>query len=240
MKNIVTLTKKELKDYFTSTIAYVVIAVFLIVTSILFIKDVFIDDQATMRKTFEFIPLILAIIIPALTMRSWAEEKKEGTIEIIRTLPIKKAELILGKFLATLLLVIFMLILLLPIPVMLNILGNPDNGVIAAGFLGLILLSATYILIGQFVSINSQNQIVSFIISTAIIAVLFIIGESRFLELVPVTLRTYFGAIGIGTHFESIAKGVIDTRDILYYFSTITIVFAFIYKSLNRIGKLGK
>lgn len=173
-------------------------------------------------------------------MRSWAEEKREGTLEIITTLPISKIELIIAKFTSTLTFTILMIMATLPIPITLNALGNPDNGVIIAGYIGLILLSATYIMIGQFVSINTQNQIVAFILSAVLIAILYIIGEVKFLEVLPSSLRVYCQALGLGVHFRSIARGVIDTRDVLYYLSIIIILLMFTYKSLDRIKRTGK
>jgi ABC-2 type transport system permease protein len=121
-----------------------------------------------------------------------------------------------------------------------NMLGNPDNGVIIAGYIGLSLLSATYIIIGQFISINTENQIVAFILSSVIIAFLYILGEPKFLEIVPTGLRVYFESLGLGAHFKSIARGVVDSRDVLYYLSIIIILFMFTYKSLKRILVKGK
>jgi len=241
MNNLITLIKKELKDYFISPIAYVVIATFLIATSIwfVFVKGLFISNQAEMRETFIFITQILILVIPALTMRSWAEEKKSQTLEIISTFPISNFELIIAKFLSCLIFVTFTLVLTFPIPITLNILGNPDNGIIIASYIGLILLAASYIAIGQFVSMNTKNQIVSFISSVAIIAILFIFGEPQFLQLMPSSFRVIFESLGLGSHYLSIAKGVLDTRDILYYLSLIIIVFYFIYKSSERIKKEG-
>jgi ABC-2 type transport system permease protein len=239
MKNTLIVIKKELKDYFISPIAYVVIATFLIVTSVWFVKDLFIQNRADMRTFFTFVPAILIIVIPALTMRSWAEERREGTLEIITTLPISSIELIIAKLVSTLVFTVFILFLTIPIPVVLNSLGNPDNGIIIAGYIGLIILSATYIIIGQFISINTDNQIVSFILSAALIAFLFILGETSFLQFIPGTFRGLFEALGLGSHFRSIARGVIDSRDILYYLSIITFMTIFTYKSLLRIKKSG-
>ncbi|MFC1780387.1 ABC transporter permease [Patescibacteria group bacterium] len=240
MKNTVLVIKKELKDYFISPIAYVVIATFLVITGVIFAKDVFINNQANMRNFFEYIPLVLIIALPALTMRSWAEERKEGTLEIISTLPISNLNLIIAKFVSCLIFTLIALLLTLPIPLTLNILGNPDNGVIIAGYFGLALLSASYVAIGQFISINTKNQIVAFILSASLIALLYLFGEAQFLLFVPVSLRFLLEALGLGSHFRSIAKGVLDTRDILYYLSIIVFLFYFTYKSLLRIKSKGK
>src|SRR4030042_7143843 len=141
MKNILTITIKELKDNFISPIAYVVLTSFLIIISVMFVKDLFVNNLANMRNlltdtnlaTFTIpIPLLLIFLIPAFTMKSWAEEKKEGTLELIMTQPISKGELIIGKLLSSLLFILILLFLTLPIPITLNILGNPDNGVLIA------------------------------------------------------------------------------------------------------------
>lgn len=242
MQNVLTLIKKEIKDYFISPIAYVVIAAFLAAVGIwfAFVKELYVLGQAQMRQTFIFITQILAIVVPALTMRSWAEEKKSGTIEILSTLPVSKLELIVAKFVSTFTFVLIAVFLTLPIPITLNILGSPDNGVIVAGYIGLTLLSASYVMIGQFVSINTRNQIVSFILGMVIIAILYILGELTFLQLLPSSVRPVFEALGIGSHFRSIARGVIDTRDVFYYLSIVIVLFYFIYKSLSRLKKEGR
>ncbi len=242
MKNIVLLIKKEIKDYFISPMAYVVIVAFLILTGgcFAFFKDLYNTGQANMRNTFIFMSQILIIIIPALTMRSWAEEKKSGTIEILMTIPISKFGLIISKFLSALIFTFVTILLTAPIPITLNILGNPDNGIIVAGYLGITLLSASYIAVGQFISINTNNQIISFIVSFLLIGLLYIFGEPFFLQLLPGDIRIYFDALSLSSHFKSIARGVLDTRDILYYSSLIIIVLYFIYKSLKRINKFGK
>ncbi len=242
MKNIINLTKKELKDYFISPMAYVIIAAFIIVVSIwfLFVSGVFTSNLATMRDTFIFISQILIIVIPALTMRSWAEEKKSGTLEVVSTLPISNLELIFSKFLSCLIFILIAITLTFPIPLTLNILGNPDNGIIISSYIGLIFLSASYIVIGQFVSINSNNQIVSFILSTVFTFLIYIFGEAQFLQFMPSFSRVVLESLGTGAHYISIAKGVIDSRDILYFLSIIIILFYFIYRSLERIKKQGK
>ncbi|MBN2015579.1 ABC transporter permease [Candidatus Dojkabacteria bacterium] len=248
MKNILLVIKKELKDYYISPIAYVVISAFVVLITLKFITSVFVDNVADMRNIFyewEFpdlppMPILLILVIPALTMRSWAEERREGTLEVISTLPISNIGLIVAKFISCFLFTTFMLLLTLPIPITLNILGNPDNGVIIAGYLGLILLSASYISIGQFVSINTRNQIISFILSFVLITMLYIFGEIQFLQYVPSSLRFLFGSLGLGSHLRSIAKGVLDSRDILYYISIIALLFYFTYRSFQRIKRTGE
>lgn len=240
MKNVFVLVKKELKDYFISPIAYVVISAFIIISGIIFTKDLFVENQASLSNFIQIVPALLIIVIPALTMRSWSEEKKSGTLEIISTFPISKTEIMISKFISCFLFVLFVLILTFPIPLTLNVLGNPDNGVIIGSYFGLILLSASYIAIGQFISINTENQIVAFILSSSIIAVLYVFGEPTFLQFIPSYLRDFFESLGLGAHFRSIARGVIDSRDLLYYLSIIALLLYFINKSYERIKKLGK
>lgn len=240
MKSVITITIKELKDFFISPIAYVAIGAFLIITGISFMKDFFIDNQADMRTFFELVPILLIILVPAITMRSWSEEKREGTLEVLNTMPISEWQLIISKFLSNFLFLVLSLLLTLSLPITVNVLGNPDNGVIIAGYIGLLFVAAAYTVIGQFVSINTQNQIISLILSAATIGFLYILGEASFLQFLPSSLRVYSEALGLGAHFKSIAKGVIDTRDVLYYLSIIIVLFVFISKSLHRIKKIGR
>lgn len=240
MKQIVKITKKELRDYFSTPVAYIVIAVFALVVGVYFGQFVFVDNQASLRKLFEFIPLLWIVVIPALTMKSFAEEIKTGTLEVMMTLPVTKVQIILGKFFANLLVVILMLLTTLPALFTINRLGNPDIGQIVVAYFGLLLLASVYILIGQAVSINSKNQIVSFLISAFVIAILYFIGEVQVLTVVPSSLREFFEFLGLGSHFRSIARGVIDSRDLIYYFSLIAITFVVTLLSFNRIHIKGK
>ena len=240
MKNILLLIKKELKGYFISPVAYVVIIIFLLAANIWFVKDLFVNNEASARKLFEILPLLFIFIIPAFTMKSWAEERKDGTIEILRTFPISKWELVLGKFFSTLIYFTILILTLFPIIIVLNILGNPDNGVMIAASIASIFLAASYIAIGQLVSINTTNQIISFILSVVFIGILYIVGDNSFLQFLPSSIRSIVASFGLGEHFRSIIKGVIDSRDILYYMSIIILIIFFIYKSLSRLSIKGK
>lgn len=240
MNLIITLIKKELKDYFISPIAYIVICVFILGIAVFFSSKIFIDNNADMRFIFEKIPLVFVIFIPLLTMRSWSEEKRDGTIEVLSSFPVSKPGLILSKFLSTLIFVVFALILTFPIPLTLNIIGEPDNGVIIASYFGAFLLGAACIAIGQFISINTQNQIISVILSVVLIFILFIVGEPTFLKYIPIGFRAVFESLGLGSHYYSISKGLIDSKDIIYYISIICFVLFFINKSFSRIRKTGR
>lgn len=240
MKQIRYITKKELKDYFSTPVAYVVIAVFALVVGVYFAQTVFIENQASLRKLFEFIPLLWIVVIPALTMKSFAEEIKTGTLEVMMTLPVTKVQIILGKFLANILIALIMLLTTIPAVFTIINLGSPDIGQLLVAYIGLLLLVSVYILIGQAVSVNSKNQIVAFIVSAFVIAILYFIGEIQILTIIPARVREWFEFMGLGSHFRSIARGVIDSRDLIYYFSLIIITFVITLLSFNRIQNKGK
>jgi ABC-2 type transport system permease protein len=154
-------------------------------------------------------------------MRAWAEEKKMGTIEVLMTLPIKDYEVVVGKFLASFFFMITTVVLTFPLAITVYYLGNPDTGSVIGGYTGAILMGGAYLAIGLFCSSLTKNQIVAFIISTVTCFMLLIIGEEIVLMSAPDTVAPLFSYLGLGTHFESISRGVIDSRDLIYYFSTI-------------------
>jgi ABC-2 type transport system permease protein len=232
MRNIYAVFKKELKTYFTTPIAYIIITVFLLINNWLFFRGFFIMNQATMRSFFGAMPWIFLFFIPAITMRLWAEEKRSGTFELLMTLPLKDIEVILGKYLASLVFLIITIGLTLSLPITISYLGEPDMGPIIGGYLGIIFLGAAYLAIGSFISSLTKNQIIAFILSIATCFALFIIGENMVLMNLPHFLVPFFEYLGLGSHFTSISRGVIDSRDIVYYLS---IVYFFIYLNIRFI-----
>ncbi len=232
MKNIYTIIKKELSAYFNSPIAYIFLSVFLLSSAWLFFQNFFLNNQVSMRNYFYFLPWLFLIFIPAITMRSFAEEKKNGTLEILLTLPIKDSDLVLGKFLAGFIFVLTAFLFSLVIPVSIKNLGDLDFGPIIGGYLGAFLLAGSYLSLGVFISSLSKNQIVAFILSMFITFVLFIIGTPFVLNFVPGFMTSFFSFLGIGSHFNNIARGVIDTRDLVYYFSFI---FFFIWLTVKNL-----
>lgn len=234
MKLIWAIFKKEFKSYFFSPVAYIYTSIFTLFTGWLFFRGFFLFGQATMHEFFSILPWIFLLFIPAVTMRAWSEEKKMDTIEILFTLPINNYQIILGKYLASLLLVIITILLTLPLYFVVALLGNPDHGVILCGYLGAILLSAAYLSIGFFVSCITENQIIAFILGVAISFVLFILGEDIVLYSLPYHLAAIFHYMGLGAHFESIARGVVDSRDIIYYLS---VIFFFLYLNLQTLER---
>ena len=174
-----------------------------------------------MRGFFGLMPWIFLFFIPAVTMKLWAEEKKIGTIEILMTLPIRDYEVVIGKFLACLALLAVTILLTLVVPFSVMYLGNPDVGTLITGYIGLLLMGAAYIAIGFFASTLTENQIVAFIIGIAVCLTLLLIGEDIVLFKTPNWLFPIFSYLGLGAHYSSILRGVLDSRDIIYYLSVI-------------------
>ena len=174
-----------------------------------------------MRGFFGLMPWIFLFFIPAVTMKLWAEEKKIGTIEILMTLPIRDYEVVVGKFLASFALLAVTVLLTLVVPFSVMSLGNPDMGTLITGYIGLLLMGGAYIAIGFFASTLTENQIIAFIIGIVICLVLLLIGEDFVLFKTPNWLFPIFSYLGLGAHYSSILRGVLDSRDIIYYLSLI-------------------
>jgi ABC-2 type transport system permease protein len=220
MHNIKTILFKELKSYFNSAIAYIVIIVFLIIAGILFSISFFPNNIASLRDFFGnfFIQLILFVVfVPAITMRSFSEEKKQGTLELLLTKPVQDYELILGKYFAAFLLVCITLIPTLLYFIAVLYLGPLAFYEVISGYIGLLLMAAMYIGIGIFVSSLTENQIVAFIVSVLIALFFFLVG--KFLIILPLPLISFFEFFTTDYHFNNIMRGVIDSRDIIYYLS---------------------
>ncbi len=221
MQNISAIFKKEFKAYFVSPIAYIFITVYLISTTFLFFQGFFIVNQADMRGYFDLMPWVFLIFVPAITMRTWAEEKKVKTLELLLTWPLSDFEVVMGKFCAGFALLAIVVLLSISIPVTLAIIGHPDMGQIVGQYIGALLLGAAYLAIGLWVSSMTENQIVAFILGVVTTFVLFIISTPFITMALPALFAPIFTYAGLGSHFESISRGVIDSRDIIYYFSVI-------------------
>ena len=232
MENTRPIFKRELSGYFNSPIAYIFITVFLGLSSWLFFKGFFVVGEASVRMLFGLLPWIFLFFVPAITMRLWAEEKKVGTMELLMTLPVTDAEAVLGKYLASLAFLALSLLLSLIIPIVVSLLGDPDPGQIVGGYLGALLMGGAFLAIGLFISSLTENQIVAFIISVVVIFLLFILGEDFVLFGIPERLVPVFGFLGLGGHYDSISRGVLDSRDIIYYFSIIAF---FLYLNVKSI-----
>ena len=225
MQNIITIFLKEFKAYFFSPIAYVVITVYLIVSNILFFQGFFLINQADMRGYFSLLPWIFLFFVPAITMRSWAEEKKLKTMELLLTWPINDVEVVVGKFLASFCFLAISLLLSITIPITIAILGNPDGGAIVGSYIGALFLGAAYLAIGLWISSLTENQIIAFIVGVVVTFILFMVGNPFITMLNPKIFNFDIVPIlmflGLGNHFESISRGVLDSRDIIYYLSVI-------------------
>jgi len=221
MKKILAITKKEFNSYFSSPIAYCFTIAFLILSNAIFfyVWLFFLKNQASLRGFFSLLPWLFLFLAPSLTMRSWAEEKKLGTMELMMTLPVRDYEVVLGKFFASLSFLTFTVLLTLPLVFTCLYMGEPDMGPIIGGYCGAVLLGATYLSIGLFVSSLTENQIVAFISGVSICFLFLLIGEEMIISRLPGVLVPLFAYLGLGAHFDSIGRGVLDSRDILYYLS---------------------
>lgn len=232
IKPIYPLTKKELMHYFNTPIAYIFIGVFLVISNWLFFSSFFLINQVSMRGFFALLPWIFLFLAPAITMRLWAEEKKTGTIEFLLTLPVTYWQVCLAKFLSGVIFLGITLMTTLSIPITLNYLGDIDLGPILGGYIGSILLGSAYISLGLFISSFTKNQIIAFIIGALACFVFFIIGADFILARMPITIAPIIKSLGLGEHFHNISRGVINTKDVLYYGSFI---FFFLWLNVKKL-----
>ncbi len=221
MNKIWIITRFEIRSFFDSLMAYIMLIAFLGFSGFftwLYGADIFFVGQASLQSFFSIAYWTLFFFIPALTMRSLAEEIKTGTIEMILTKPVSRWQVIVGKYLATLLLIGIALALTLPYYISVARIGNIDHGAVITGYLGLLLMSSAYISIGIFASSISNNQIVAFLLAL-FIGIFFHIIFSVLSESFTGFLAEVFDYLNLSTHFESISRGVIDTKDLLYFVS---------------------
>ncbi|MHC4339817.1 MAG: ABC transporter permease [Planctomycetota bacterium] len=229
MSSVITLTWKEVRQIFLSPIAYAFMLVFVFFVTFMFFRTFFLAGQVSMAQFFDLFPIAFAVVIPGITMRMWAEERKQGTIEFLMTSPIRTWHIVTGKFLAGLTLVAACLALTLYVPYTVDRFGDLDSGPVWGGYLGALLMGGTCIAIGMFCSSFTQDQIVSFLVSVVVLLALVLVGvpfiQSEF------TPGSAFGifsrAVSPTTHFESIGRGVIDLRD-LYYFGAMIVLFLYL------------
>ena len=217
MRQIVHILNKELKDYFISPIAYIVISIFLLVTGWFFFTTFFLYNQADLRNFFNLLPIIFSFVIPAITMRLFSEELNVGSYEILLTLPVTFTDIILGKFLAGVVFVAVALIPTLSYPIFITFIGQLDWGPVLGGYIGAVLLGAAFTAVGLFASSLTRNQIIAFIVGMMICFSLTLIDKMLFFF--PEVLLDVIGYLGADVHFKNIAKGIIDSRDIVYFLS---------------------
>ena len=225
-----TIAKRELSGYFASPVAFVFIVIFLLLAGFFtfMVAGFFERGEASLQAFFSWHPWLYLFLVPAVGMRMWSEERRLGTIELLLTMPVTPWQAIVGKFLAAWTVVGLALVLTFPVVLTVNYLGHPDNGVIFAGYLGSFLMAGAYLAISAMTSAMTRNQVVSFIVAVVISLFLILAGWPPVTNMLTQWAPTWFvdgvAAFSVMTHFESIQKGVIDSRDILYFLSII--VFA--------------
>jgi ABC-2 type transport system permease protein len=219
MHQVVHIFRKEFGTYFVSPIAYIVISIFLVVTGWFFFSTFFLFNQANLRNFFSLLPVTFAFVIPAVTMRLFSEELNVGSYETLLTLPVTDGDVILGKFMASVAFVAAMLVPTVAYPIFVSFLGQLDWGPVVGGYVGALFLGASFSAVGLFVSSLTRNQIIAFIGGMAICFFLTLIDKVLFF--LPANLLSIFQYLGADFHFDNIAKGVLDSRDILYFLSVI-------------------
>jgi ABC-2 type transport system permease protein len=241
LPQILEVARKEFRAYFATPAAYLFLGAFLAVTLFVFfwVETFFARNIADARPLFEWLPLLLVLLVAALTMRSWSEERRAGTIESLLTAPVPLWQLVAGKFLAVMLLVALALLLTLPLPVTADILGPLDWGPVIGGYVATLFLAAAYTAIGLYMSGRTDNPVVSLILTSAACGVLYFIGSPLVTTLFGDTVGAWLAGIGTGSRFESIARGVLDLRDIYYYVSLVGVFLALNLYSLQRLRRAG-
>ena len=225
MRNIRIIAKREIMSYFATPLAFIFIVIFLALTGAFafYIGGFFTREQADLRPFFIYHPWIYLMLIPAIAMRLWAEERKTGTIEILMTLPVSTTEAVLGKFLAAWAFSGFALALTFPIWITVNVLGAPDNGVILASYLGSLFMAGAFLAIGSCVSALTGNQVIAFIVATTVSFLFTMSGLELVLDFfrawAPEVLVDTVASLSFLTHFNAVTRGVIDVRDVVFFTS---------------------
>lgn len=227
MGNLGIVLRRELSGYFITPLAYIFIVIFLFMNGIFtfYLGDFFSRGQADLQPFFQFHPYLYLILIPPISMRLWAEERNSGTIELLLTLPITRTEAVLGKYLAAWCFTAIALALTFPIWITVSYLGDPDHGVIIAGYLASLLMAGAYLAIGSCVSVLTKNQVIAFVI-TVVVCFLFVVSGfpivlDFFSAWAPALVVNTISSFSFLTHFDAILKGVIDLKDLIYFFSLI-------------------
>jgi ABC-2 type transport system permease protein len=227
MKAIWTITKRELCAYFTSPVAYVFLVIFLLLTGFFTFTagNFFERGEASLAAFFGWHPWLFLVLVPAVGMRVWAEERRSGTIELLLTMPIAPWQAIVAKFLASWVFLGAALLLTFPAVITVNLLGSPDNGIIVAGYFGSLLLAGAYLAVTCMTSAMTRNQVVALILSVVICLFLILAGFNPVTDLLARWASPAFvdavAAFSVVTHFDGIQRGVIDARDLIYFLSVI-------------------
>ena len=232
MRNVIAIFRRELSGYFSTPVAYVFISIFLFLTGLFTFQlgNFYEARQADLLAIFTWLPWLYLFLVPAVSMRLWAEERQSGTIELLLTLPVSIAQAVVGKFLAAWLFLTIALGLTFPIVLTALYLGEPDMGVVFASYIGAALMAGSYLAIGSCVSALNKNQVISFVLSVVICFLFMLAGFSVvldwFVKWAPQWLVDAISATSFNTHFVSVARGVIDLGDIIFFAS---IMVAWLY-----------
>lgn len=218
-QNIKHIFLKELRSFFNSPVAYIVIIIYLLITGYIFTSGFFVAGQSTLRVVFEWTELLMIVLAPLMTMRLIAEEKRQGTLELLITKPVREYEIIIGKFLAAWMLFVFTILPTLCYYITVTVIGDLDTGAVIGGYVGLLLLGAVFISISLLCSVLTEYQIIAAFVSFAILGLLWLLN--KVLIFLPNSIVPVVEYLGIDSHFANIARGVIDSRDLLYYFSML-------------------
>ncbi len=231
MRRTLTIAKREFTGYFNGPAAYIVICLFMILMGVFFWNPFFLINRATVRGMFDMMSVLLLPTAPAMTMGLLAEEKRTGTIEVLLTMPLKDSEVIVGKFLGALGLLCVLLLLTVPYPISVATLGKLDWGPVIAGYLAVFLQGAAMLAIGVVASSWTENQLIAFFSASIINFSLWIV--TRFLPFVPMAAASPLEWVSFDYHYQSMLRGVIDSRDVIYFLSVIGFSLALAFRSLE-------
>ena len=229
MRQFLSITKRELISYFATPVAYVFITIFLLLSGLFtfYLGNFFEIGQASLGSFFEWHPWLYLFLVPAVTMRLWSEEKKSGTIELLTTLPVSTLNIVLGKFMAAWLFTLLALILTFPMWITVNYLGNPDNGVIMASYIGSLLMSGGYLSIGIFISSLTKNQVIAFIVSVTVCFLFTVSGLPIVLDFFSnwagEAITDVIASFSFLANYSDISRGIIDFRTLVYFLSLIVL-----------------
>jgi len=239
MNTILNITKRELNGYFATPVAYVFIVIFLLMAGLFtFYMGAFYErGQADLSAFFDWHPWLYLFLIPAISMRLWAEERRNGTIELLMTLPVSVTQTVVGKFLAAWIFTGIALVLTFPMWVTVNFLGKPDNGIIITSYLGSLLMAGGYLSIGSCISSLTKNQVIAFVVSIAVCFLFTVSGLpivlNFFSSWTPQALLDTIASFSFVSNFTDLTKGVIDIRNIIYFLSLITGALSLNILSIN-------
>jgi ABC-2 type transport system permease protein len=231
MNNTLTIARREFKSYFNGPAAYIVGALFLIVISVMFWNSFFLEQRTSVRRMFFWAYIVSVFVAPAITMGLIADEKRNGTLELLITYPVRDAEIVIGKYIGALGLFTVLLVLTLPQVFSVSSMGPLDWGPVWTGYLGLFLMGGAALAIGVMASSWTNNQLIALVVALAIITVLTVIRHLLFF--LPEGAASVFEWLSFGYHYDSLERGVIDTRDLLYFITVIVLCLGLAFRSLE-------